>query len=124
MLFFCVQFRQKRVWNTKTLAELLQLSQLGLDGNECEEVIDFIQDCDRLDEGDIVEDSGCGINYKVTVLVFLPTSTLWSRLALSKKCGFYQRAVSTDDLKWLAFPKQMWHNSSCGILVKRAARCC
>ena len=62
-LLFCLELRDKRVWQAKTLPELLKLAQLNLNAKEQEEVVEFIIShpdkvvivCDGLDEGNVDE---------------------------------------------------------------------
>ena len=64
-LLFCLELRDKSVWQAKTLAELLKLAELHLNAKEQDEVIQFITGhpeqvviiCDGLDEGSIDESS-------------------------------------------------------------------
>ena len=64
-LLFCLELRDKSVWQAKTLAELLRLAELDLSPDEQREVHKFIIDqpdkvvivCDGLDEGSIDESS-------------------------------------------------------------------
>ena len=64
-LLFCLELRDKSVWQAKTLAELLKLADLHLSTKEQDEVIQFITNhpeqvviiCDGLDEGSIDESS-------------------------------------------------------------------
>ena len=65
-LLFCLELRDKSLWQAKTLAELLKLAQLGLSLEEQEEVRQFITShpdkvvivCDGLDEGSVDEFKG------------------------------------------------------------------
>ena len=65
-LLFCLELRDKSVWQAKTLADLLKLAQFGLNPEEQEEVRQFIIDhpdkvvivCDGLDEGSVDEFKG------------------------------------------------------------------
>ena len=43
-LLFCLELRDKSVWQAKTLADLLKLAQLNLNAKEQEEVVQFITD--------------------------------------------------------------------------------
>ena len=62
-LLFCLELRDKSVWQATTLAELLKLAQLNLSAKEQEEVVQFITNhpdqvvivCDGLDEGSVDE---------------------------------------------------------------------
>ena len=64
-LLFCLELRDKSVWQAKTLPELLKLAQLGLRPEEQEEIRQFITNhpdqvvivCDGLDEGSVDESS-------------------------------------------------------------------
>ena len=64
-LLFCLELRDKSVWQAKTLAELLKLDRLSLNAKEQEEVVHFITShpdqvviiCDGLDEGSVDESS-------------------------------------------------------------------
>ena len=64
-LLFCLELRDKSVWQAKTLSDLLKLAALGLMPGEQEEVRQFITNhpdkvvivCDGLDEGSIDESS-------------------------------------------------------------------
>ena len=64
-LLFCLELRDKSVWQAKTLADLLKLAALGLSMEEQEEIRQFITNhpdkvvivCDGLDEGSIDESS-------------------------------------------------------------------
>ena len=64
-LLFCLKLRDKSVWQAKTLAELLKLTELDLSPNEQKEMHQFITNhpdkvvivCDGLDEGSIDESS-------------------------------------------------------------------
>ena len=64
-LLFCLELRDKSVWQAKTLAELLKLDRLSLNTKEQEEVVQFITShpdqvvivCDGLDEGSVDESS-------------------------------------------------------------------
>ena len=65
-LLFCLELRDKSVWQAKTLADLLKLAQLNLNAKEEEEVVEFITShsdkvvivCDGLDEGSVDEFKG------------------------------------------------------------------
>ena len=65
-LLFCLELRDKSVWQAKTLTELLKLAQLNLNAKEQDEVVDFITShpdkvvivCDGLDEGSVDEFKG------------------------------------------------------------------
>ena len=65
-LLFCLELRDKSVWQAKTLPELLKLAQLGLSPEEQEEVRQFITNhpdkvvivCDGLDEASVDEFKG------------------------------------------------------------------
>ena len=62
-LLFCLEVRDKSVWQAKTLPDLLKLAQLNLNAKEQEEVVEFITShpdkvvivCDGLDEGNVDE---------------------------------------------------------------------
>ena len=62
-LLFCLELRDKSVWQAKTLPELLKLAQLGLSPEEQEEVRQFVTNhpdkvvivCDGLDEASVDE---------------------------------------------------------------------
>ena len=64
-LLFCLELRDKSVWQAKTLAELLRLAELDLSANEQKEIRQFFINhpdkvvivCDGLDEGNIDESS-------------------------------------------------------------------
>ena len=64
-LLFCLELRDKSVWQAKTLTDLLKLSALGLSPEEQEEVRQFVTNhpdkvvivCDGLDEGTVDESS-------------------------------------------------------------------
>ena len=64
-LLFCLDLRDKSVWDAKTVPELLKFSELGLDSGEQAEVLQFIKMhprevvlvCDGLDEAIIDHDS-------------------------------------------------------------------
>ena len=64
-LLFCLELRDKSVWQARTLSELLKLDRLNLNAKEQEEVVQFITDhpeqvvivCDGLDEGSVDESS-------------------------------------------------------------------
>ena len=65
-LLYCLELRDKSLWQAKTLADLLKLAQLGLSSEEQEEVHQFITShpdkvvivCDGLDEGSVDEFKG------------------------------------------------------------------
>ena len=65
-LLFCLELRDKSVWQAETLQELLKLAQLGLSPEEQEEVRQFITNhpdkvvivCDGLDEASVDEFKG------------------------------------------------------------------
>ena len=65
-LLFCLELRDKSVWQAKTLPELLKLPQLNLNAKEQEDVVEFIIShpdkvvivCDGLDEGSVDEFKG------------------------------------------------------------------
>ena len=65
-LLFCLELRDKSVWQAETPADLLKLARLGLSPEEQEEVRQFITDhpdkvvivCDGLDEGSVDEFKG------------------------------------------------------------------
>ena len=65
-LLFCLELRDKSLWQTKTLPELLKLAQLNLNVKEQEEVVEFITNhpdkvvivCDGLDEASVDEFKG------------------------------------------------------------------
>ena len=65
-LLFCLELRDKSVWQAKTLTELLKLAQLNLNAKEQEEVVQFITShpdkvvivCDGLDEARVDEFKG------------------------------------------------------------------
>ena len=60
-LLFCLELRDKSVWQAKTVADLLKLARLNLNAKEQEEVVEFITNhpdkvvilCDGLDEGNV-----------------------------------------------------------------------
>ena len=60
-LLFCLELRDKNVWQAKAPADLLKLAQLNLNAKEQEEVVEFITDhpdkvvivCDGLDESSV-----------------------------------------------------------------------
>ena len=64
-LFFCVTLQDETVWKAQSLAELLKLDHLGLDKQQKEEVMAFIERypervllvCDGLDEGNATKGS-------------------------------------------------------------------
>ena len=65
-LLFCLELRDKSVWQAKTLPDLLKLAQLNLNAKEQDEVVEFITShpdkvvivCDDLDEGSVDEFKG------------------------------------------------------------------
>ena len=65
-LLFCLELRDKSVWQAKTLPELLKLAQLNLNAKEQDGVVEFITSnpdkvvivCDGLDEGNVDEFKG------------------------------------------------------------------
>ena len=64
-LLFCLELRDRSVWQAKTLADLLRLAELHLSARELEEAVQFITNhpdkvvivCDGLDEGSVDESS-------------------------------------------------------------------
>ena len=64
-LFFCLELRDKSMWQAKTLEDLLKLAKLHLSIKEQDEVVQFVTNhpdqvviiCDGLDEGSVDESS-------------------------------------------------------------------